>query len=69
MDEGERHRRGGMVADAEGYVRQPAVAAGSGRGRQGRAAKAAAAGGGGFYTPYHTSLDKASEIMKSLGSR
>ncbi len=40
---------GGMVADAEGYVRQPAAVAGSGRGRQGRAAKAAAAGGGGFF--------------------
>ena len=42
---GKRHRWGGVIADAEGYVRQSAAAARGGRERRRRTTKAAGGGG------------------------
>ena len=42
---GKRHRWGGVIADAEGYVRQSAAAARGGRERRRRMTKAAGGGG------------------------
>ena len=43
---GKRHRWGGVIADAEGYVRQSAAAARGGRERRRRTVKAAGGGRG-----------------------